>query len=150
MFLFDTSYDPLHLQVIPRAFTQAEVEAHFEKLEQFYTQRSPPDAPAALLADARLAQYADALARKRVALAFERLSPILERRAVGHAIVLSSPLIHGALTAIFWIKRPAWPVQTFLEMEDADRWLRQGFVDQGRLAPIAPARWWEMLLNRAQ
>lgn len=148
MFLFDTSYDPLHLQVIPRAFTDEEVEAHFDQVELYYMRRSAADAPVALLADARLAQAPSALARKRVALAFERLSPVLAQRAVAHAIVVNSPLIHGALTAIYWIKRPDWPVQTFLQIEDADRWLRQSFVAQGRVAPLAPARWWDPLLKR--
>ena len=143
MFVFDTSYDPMHLQVIPGHFTFAEADAHFSEVERYYTRESASNAPAALLADVRALSAADARSRKRVADAFLRLSPVMERRAVGHAIVMSSPLIRGALTAIFWIKQPSWQIRTFAEITEADAWLRRMFEEQGRATPSAPPHWWE-------
>ncbi len=149
MFVFDTQYDPMHLQVIPGDFTYAEADAHFSAVERYYMRESRSDAPVALLADARALSTADALSRKRVADCFVRLSPVLERRIVGHAVVMTSPVIRGALTAIFWIKQPPWQIVTFAEMTEADAWLRRMFGEHGRAAPFVPPRWWEAALQRS-
>jgi hypothetical protein len=141
MIVFDTGYDPLHFQGFPSRVSIADAEAHFDALEHYYETRTSM-VPAALLADARRLVTADARVRRRIATAFERLSPVLADRAVGHAVVVYGPVVRHALTAIFWFKKPSWPVRVFTDMAEADAWLRAAFVERGLPAPEAPARWW--------
>lgn len=141
MIIFDTRHDPLHLQAFPPVFTQDEVDAHFDEVEAYFVRRNP-NLPTALLADARGILSTNARQRQRVALAFERLSPVLGQRAVAHAIVMDSAVVRGALTAVFWIKRPPWPIQLFGTMEEADLWIRQRFAEEGLRAPEAAPGWW--------
>ncbi len=141
MFVFDTRHDPLHLQAFPPMFRYEEADAHFDEVERFYRSQ-PRNAPAALLADARAVLLVDAMTRRRVADAFTRLAPIMEQRAIAHAIVLSTSVVRHALTAIFWLKQPPWTIRTFTNMEDADAWIRERFVACGRPVPRAPPDWW--------
>lgn len=141
MFVFDTRHDPLFLQAFPPLLTQAGVDAHFDEVEAFFMRRDR-DKPTALLADARGILNTTARNRQRVALAFERLSPVLEQRAVAHAIVMDNAVVRGALTAVFWIKRPPWPIQLFGDLEEADAWIRRRFAEEGLPEPQARPGWW--------
>lgn len=141
MFVFDTRFKPLYLQAFPPSFAYEEVTAHFDEMEAHF-RAQPPDAPAALIADARSVFIVDARSRRRVAEAFETMSPVMESRVVAHAIVLSNSVVRNALTAIFWIKRPPWTVRTFATMDEADDWVRQRFAARGLGEVPAPRGWW--------
>lgn len=144
MFIFDVSHDPLHLQVIPSRFTYEELDAHFTKIEAHYDERATrrPNAPFALLADFRRAPILDARARQRIGTCFVRITPLIEGVAKGHAIVTSNRFARGVITAVFWVKTPAWPLETFASMPQGDAWNRSMLAAAGAEQPAADGPWW--------
>lgn len=141
---FDTSLDPLNLQVFSGRLEYEDVDAHFSAVEQHcvdMAERDPEWRPA-LMADMRRAGRMDARGRQRIAVCFERLGPLMGDRVIGHAIVVGNRVGSGVLTAILWLRRPPWPLQAFADPEDAHAWLCKRFGDERREVPEAPPRWW--------
>jgi hypothetical protein len=48
----------------------------------------------------------------------------------GTALVFDSSVLRGVLTAIFWLKQPAHPVQVFATVEEAIRWAHQAIAGE--------------------
>ena len=141
MFVFETRYAPLYLQAFPPTFEYEEARAHFDEVEAHF-RSLPLDAHAALIADSSSVLKVDARTRRRVAESFERMSPLMEKRAVAHAIVLNNAVVRHALTGIFWLARPPWTIKTFARIELADVWVRSQFVPRGLPEVSAPPDWW--------
>jgi hypothetical protein len=143
--VFDVSRDPLYLQVFAGRFPYAEVEAHFDELEAYCTSkvRLQPNWRPSLMADARFARGFDARARRRVALSFERLAPVLGPRMVAHCMVAHGKIAQGVLTAMLWLQRPAWPLQVFSDPEEAYRWIIRRHHQEGLPPPTHDPGWWE-------
>jgi hypothetical protein len=96
----------------------------------------------AILTDARGNIPSTARYRQRAALAYERLGAALGKRCVAQAIVMDSAIVRGAVTAVFWLQPPPWPIKTFASMEEADRWIRERIVEEGMPPIEAKAGWW--------
>lgn len=50
-------------------------------------------------------------------------------------------MLRHAATAIFWVKRPPWPIKAFAKQEDALAWLSGLFEAEGTMMPL-PRPWW--------
>lgn len=141
MFVFETRYAPLYLHALPATFEYSELAAHFDEMEEHFT-RKQVQRPTALLADVRSMRSIDAMSRSRIAEGFRTMAPVMGDCGVAHAIVMDNAVARGALTAIFWLRKPGWPVRTFGDMHEADQWLRSCFVERGLQRPPAPDGWW--------
>lgn len=76
-----------------------------------------------LLIDARRAAIPDAKTRARFAEFFAEQSPLTRRYVAGMAVVLTTAMGRGVVTALSWMQGPTFPVKSF-EFEDAARrWL---------------------------
>ena len=140
---FDPQYDPLHLCIFPAQYTFAELSAGFDMLDAYYERlhRSRPSARVAILIDVSQVQSSDARNRRRLGETFLRLSDMLLQHGVGQAFVVRNAIARHSITAVFWIKRPGWPIKTFARHEDALEWLAERFAEEGIQQPhVTP--WW--------
>ncbi len=140
---FDPQYDPLHLCIFPPQYTFAELSAGFDMLDAYYERlhRSRPSARVAILIDVSQVQSSDARNRRRLGETFLRLSDMLLQHGVGQAFVVRNAIARHSITAVFWIKRPGWPIKTFARHEDALAWLAERFAEEGIQQPhVTP--WW--------
>lgn len=48
-----------------------------------------------------------------------------EQICLGTAMVFTSVVLRGVLTAIFWIRKPRYPTRVFGSLEEAERWARE-------------------------
>ncbi len=144
-FVFNTRYDPLHLQVFPAVFNSSELDAHFAEVEAHYPSyiAKHPRAHVGLLVDARETSYIDARGRRRIAQTFERMGPLLRpSQSFAQAVVTANGVIRGAVTAILWLQSPPWEIRVFTSMEAGEAWLRETFRERDYPQPDAPAGWW--------
>ncbi len=75
------------------------------------------------VSDVRAAeQMPDAATRAKLGEAAARFAFEAKPWSLGSAIVVSSPIIRGALVAVEWISRPATPTSYFSELTDAMDW----------------------------
>ena len=109
----------LFYQAIPDSFTDAEREAFIVWLEALEgAQRSP--IAWVVMADAMLSTSAKQ--RKMFSEAEARMQPQDERFCAGTAIVLSSPVIRGVVTAIYWLTPPVYPYTLCKTAPEAHAW----------------------------
>lgn len=76
-----------------------------------------------LLVDGRESNGMSAGQRKVTVDFAEQHDALIRRVCAGQALVLSSAIQRGVLTAILWIKPPATLMKTFGTLEDAERFL---------------------------
>src|SRR5262245_24062020 len=100
---FDTSGEPLYLQLLEGRSSYDEVDAHFSELEAFCMARIQldPGWRPIVFADARRARGFGARERRRLRQCFARLGPVLRERVVAHAILVQGRMGSGALNAVF-------------------------------------------------
>jgi DNA gyrase inhibitor GyrI len=79
----------------------------------------------------------DARTRQRFGEEAARFAPESKRWSLGAALVLDSPVIRGALTAVEWIYRPEPPTRYFSDLPSAFDWAIQRLKAEG--IPITPA-----------
>jgi hypothetical protein len=77
------------------------------------------------LHDARQAVRPNATQRKLAATRQKDDAERTRRCLRGIAVVVTNPLLAGALTAINWIFPPPFPQKTFSSIEGADEWLEE-------------------------
>lgn len=142
---FHTEHDPVYLQSFVGRFSYAELDAHFSELEELCIRMADerPDWRPAVFADMRSSGKMDARGRRRVSTCFERLAPVIGRRCVAHAVVVPSKVASGILTAILWVQRPPWTIQSFSDPHDANRWIARRYAEEGLPVPNLPPLWWE-------
>lgn len=140
---FDDSYRPLDLMILPGDYTYEELDAGFTVMEDSYRKLAEerPGYRVALFVDMSAMKRSEARNRRRVAATYEQMSPILASQAVGQVFVTDRAVPRGALTAVFWLKQPPWPVRVFGNHQAALDWLRSRFEAEGIHMP-EPQRWW--------
>lgn len=127
--IYDRSQWPIFQARMPaQAMSEQEFAAHIEEL----TRVLMTDERVALLVDARGAPPLNAKQRAAVAAvhrrAFERDPDVL----VGIAVVLSTALERGIMTAIVWAARTTFPTHAFATPELARVWLREQLRERGK------------------
>ena len=71
-----------------------------------------------------------------------RITPLIAEVARAHAIVTSNRFARSVITAVFWVKKPAWPLETFATMSEGDHWNRSMLRAAGVEEPAADGQWW--------
>jgi hypothetical protein len=64
---------------------------------------------------------------------------------LGHALLFGNAAVRGALTAVFWINKPAAPIKPFSSIADAAPWVRERLFDAGLEVSLAIE---DLLANR--
>ena len=139
----DVRYDPLFVQIFPPGYTPDDLDAGFTRLEEFYLDlvRKQPSLRGVHLADMTHVVSSNARNRRRIAESFARLEEPMKGRILAQAFVLPKAFMRHAMTAVFWIRRPPWPVKAFATHEPAIEWLRAHRVAEG-LDLALPDPWW--------
>jgi hypothetical protein len=143
---FDTSRDPMHLQVLVGRSSYDEVNAHFDALEAYVRAKlaADPEWHPSVFADARRARGFGARERRRLRECFGRLGPLLADRMVAHAIVVGHRVGSGVLNAVFWLQEPPWPIRVFVSPDEAYTWIIRRHYRARLPLPSLPPRWWEV------
>ncbi len=139
----DRTYDPLLIQIFPESYPYEEIDAAFTKFEQYCLQRAQrePDLRIGVLSDLSLLKKSNARNRSRLTQAYQTLSEPMEGFTVCQALILPRAVLRHAATAVFWVKRPPWPIKAFAKQEDALAWMAKLFEAEGKVMPT-PAAWW--------
>jgi hypothetical protein len=124
----------LYCQTFPPRFPDAEFTSFLEVLEALVGAQTGPFAWV-VLADALLTT--SATQRRMMADAEKRMQPQDRAFCVGTAIVLSSSIARGVVTAVYWLTPPVYPYAFCATPEQGRLWARAR-LDEGR-KPGSPA-----------
>jgi hypothetical protein len=81
--------------------------------------------PYAVIHDARKATRPTPKQRAAAAARQAQDAPLTRRYIKAMALVVSSPLLAGVVTAITWIAPPPFPQKVFSSVEDAEAWVTE-------------------------
>lgn len=112
------SFAPLVLITMVSEPTDAEVDWYFAYIGEVHRRRQP----FALVYDLTKTMSAKATHRKRKAEFLKEYAPLTRAHCAGVTFAVSSPLIRGLLTAIFWIQPMACPFEVFASVEQCMTW----------------------------
>lgn len=116
----DMSRWPVVLITLPKAVTDDQLADLI-----VHTARMKKDRPGmyALVLDLRKTEAVSPTQRKMLTDSMEKLDgESAPDRCAGVALVFSSQVLRGVLTAIFWVRRPACPCSVFTDRGDALVW----------------------------
>ncbi len=102
----------------PMSFTDEEWTALMSQVEQV-VQR---DVPFAMINDVRQGPPPSAKQRKAIANLYREHVELVKRNWMGTAVITSSSLVKGAITALNWLMPPPHPVKVHSNYEDGERW----------------------------
>ena len=139
----DTTYEPLLVQLFPASYTYEEIDAGFTRFEQYCLERrrTEPNLRIAVISDLSLLKKSNARNRSRLTQAYQTLGEPMEAATVCQALILPRAVLRHAATAVFWVRRPRWPIKAFAKQEDALAWIASLFEAEGTTMPM-PAPWW--------
>ncbi|MEL6547020.1 MAG: STAS/SEC14 domain-containing protein [Myxococcota bacterium] len=129
----DFLYD---LSALPIVFVRYPKEASLEAIEQafeFYVELSQKHRRVAYLFDLRDFNPVTASAKLRRAFAdhYEANRSVIEPATVAEALVHSSTLVRGIVTAVNWLTVRAYPQRQFTDMDKARDWLLDQLARDG-------------------
>jgi len=130
--------------IFPAEYTFEELDAALTSMEESYRlllSGSDPVRPS-LLVDISAVKSSSARNRQRIAHSQKHLAAVMRSRVIAQAYVAPTALIRGALTAVFWLDSPPWPVQVFGVQAQALEWLQLRMGEQGVSMPT-PSVWWK-------
>lgn len=124
---------PLVLVVCRDGFSMSEMEECLMPSEEAFRRKKP----FVTLRDFRAMRSggADALQRRRLAQWQDEWRAHIQTYCLGIATVSSSPLIRGAMRAIFWMSPPPSPEEVFADLPSAARWLEERLRSAGVATP---------------
>lgn len=106
-------------------------------------------APFALINDTRGSRMPDAVQRRSIAQMYSEHEADVRRNFLASAIVGSSTVVNGVLTAINWLKPPPHPVKVFRSVEAAEAWVLTYFSTEMRESVAKASALSETRLARA-
>jgi hypothetical protein len=139
----DTRFEPLIVQIFPAEYTYEDIDAGFTKFETYCLTRArrEPTLRIAVISDLSLVKSSNARNRSRLTQSYQTLSEPMERYTIGQALIVPRAVLRHAMTAVFWVKRPRFPIRAFARQTEALRWLSGLFEAEGRKMPT-PSAWW--------
>lgn len=133
-------FQPLIIVRYDGPTSDADFEAYLETLWVSMTERNAGQR--VLLHDATLAYPITAKQRKRQADWMQQHSEKISQLTVGCAFVISSSLMRGVLTAIFWIHPLPCPQEVCATVPEALGWCTQKLEASGLRMPIRASSYW--------
>jgi hypothetical protein len=127
---YDMSGWPLCRVSWPRVMRDGELDAHWDYLETFLLKGEP----FALLIDARGAAHPSSRQRQIMGRRLAQNFQCYPLGMTGIAMVLSSAIERGMLTAVNWVSGPAYTIRAFRTPELAVVWLNDTIPARGAAA----------------
>ncbi len=121
----DATRDRIWVQTFPSRYTDAELFAAFDELDALVAEVARRSGSYCLISDVTRARVGNAVHRKRIGETFSKTRRLLGDRVAGQGFVMKNAVQRGALTAILWLGRPPWPIETFATREAAIAWAEQ-------------------------
>jgi hypothetical protein len=119
--VIDESAWPLLRLAMPALITDDELDGLHGRLREI-VERSEVFA---VVHDSRGVSAMTASQRRKSAEFMRQVEPAAVRWCAGAALLLSSPLQRGFLTAVLWLYRPSVAMETFAEPVAAERWAKR-------------------------
>lgn len=130
----DDRYFPLVLNIIPERIRAEHLPAFFASSEAILLRRQPY----VTITDASVCrELPNAMVRKELADWSKKFDMLMKRYTVGSAIVVTSPLVRGGLTALFWLAPPPYPQQAVATLTEAVDVVRGYYAAAGHAVPEA-------------
>lgn len=129
---FDASMWPLVLVTMPPELNLDDIGYLQDSYEAVF---AAPKRHALIVDTSTLVNVPGATLRKRMKDFEDGRRPVIRRKNIGSAIVLSSSIARGAYTALRWISPQPAPNKAFGDLREAARWCIQGIEDDGQVAP---------------
>jgi hypothetical protein len=119
-FSFDTSQWPLVVFTAVGALEDHELDAHFKE----YLALLRRNKPYVIFMDTTQMTSTTAMFRKRYAEFFKTNETVLKHLCKGGALVITSGIVRGTLTAVLWLTPMPFPHKIVATKEEALAWLR--------------------------
>lgn len=130
----DDRHFPLVVNIIPERIRAEHLPAFFAKSEAILRRGQPY----VTITDASACrELPNAMVRKELAEWSKKFDPLMKRYTVGSAIVITSPLVRGGLTALFWLAPPPYPQQVVATVTEAIDVVRGYYAAAGHAVPEA-------------
>jgi hypothetical protein len=136
MILNDVSRWPLVVVRVDDGPTTKEHVAAFVASQRAMLARREPFVE---IADAMNASVISAVERRLLADWLKESEPLAAPLCVGIGVLVSSPIVRGALNAVLWLKSPVYPMHVCSSDDDAVSFLRGAVRTDGRI-PHAVAK----------
>jgi hypothetical protein len=127
----DGSLRPIWQQIFPARYEDADLFEAFDALDAMVAGCVRKQEAMSLLVDVSRVRVGSARHRQRIAKSFQITGKTAGEYVVGQAFVMRSSVQRGALTAIFWLVRPGWPIETFETRAEALAWLQRLHAERG-------------------
>jgi hypothetical protein len=121
----DATRDRIWVQTFPPRYTDTELFHAFDELDALVARVARDGHRYCLISDVTRARVGNAVHRKRIAETFTTTRRLMGDRVAGQGFVMAHAVQRGALTAILWLGRPPWPIETFATREAAIVWAEQ-------------------------
>lgn len=128
----DDSRFPLVVIRYVGSTSDQEFEQYLSQMEELVLARRATNA---VILDASKADAASATQRRMQAEWMKAHETTLRRYSVGNAFVITSTVVRGALTAIFWLQPPAVPSDVFSTYAAAEAWALERLAAAGAAIP---------------
>ncbi len=79
--------------------------------------------------------------RKHMAEWMGKHEAYVSRWAIGNSTVIRSPLVRGALTALYWIQKPPTAQTSHATVSEAVHWAVEALVKEGLTPPVGVESW---------
>jgi hypothetical protein len=128
----DDRHFPLVVNIIPERIHAEHLPAFFARSEAVLRLGRPY----VTITDTTACQeLPNAVVRKALADWSKQFEPLMKRYTVGSAIVITSPLIRGGLTALFWLAPPPYPLQIVATLTAAVDAVSEHYAAAGHAVP---------------
>jgi hypothetical protein len=128
----DDRFFPLVVNTLPERIRPEDLPQFFAKSERVLQRREPY----VTISDVRATkEIPNATVRKALADWSKQIEPLMKQYTVGSAIVITSPLVRGGLTALFWLAPPPYPQQVVGAMGEAVAAVSRYYTGSGRPLP---------------
>lgn len=128
----DDRYFPLVVNIIPERIHAEHLPAFFAKSEAILRRGQPY----VTISDTTACrELPNAVVRKALADWSKAFEPLMKRHTVGSAIVITSPLMRGGLTALFWLAPPPYPQQVVATLTEAIDTVSRYYTAAGHALP---------------
>ncbi len=128
----DDRYFPLVVNTIPERIQAEHLPAFFAKTEAILRRRQPYVTISDVTACRELP---NAMVRKALADWSKEFDPLMKQYSAGSAIVITSPLVRGGLTALFWLAPPPYPQQVVATLNEAVDVVSRYYTADGHALP---------------
>jgi len=128
----DDRYFPLVVNTLPERIRAEHLPAFFAKSEAILRRGEAY----VTISDTTLCrELPNAVVRRELADWSKEFEPLMKRHTVGSAIVITSPLVRGGLTALFWLAPPPYPQQVVATLPEAIDVVSRYYTAAGHALP---------------